>query len=243
MRIVRVGIAALLASGVFIGTQGPAVALTLSNAFATDEGYTTLTALGAQNVVNANGTDAVSFLTTGGGNPDVSISAYKLDALAGSCYNVGCGGVASIYATYQFQWNTLAPPNTVSTTITISALDQLIGSNADAYLVISGINGTLYDQEDVLGSAIDGNLNTGPLTNQTVTIYNNEAYTVQMGASAEPTALGNSAYAYEDPSFTLANGSGGTLIYSDGIDAPEPASLAVFGIGAAVLAMVRRRTA
>jgi hypothetical protein len=239
MHAVRVGTAALLAAVVGLGTQQRAFALVAP--FATDEGYTTLTTIGMQTVTNANGTATVTFLTTGGGNPDVSASAFKSDATLGSCYDVGCGGTASLYGQYQFEWVTLAPPDTVTTTMAIAAMDLLVGANADAFLVISGINGTLYDQEDVLGTQIDGDVNTGPLSNQSITIYNNEPYTVELGVSAQPTALGNTAYAYEDPTLTLSDGSGGTLIYSDGIDVPEPASVALFGFGAAALGMIRRR--
>jgi hypothetical protein len=248
MKTLQLGLSALLVATVCCGTGAGAVTLSLPGGgqlilgppSATDEGYTSLTTIGNQNVVNGNGQSQAAFTTTGGATPDVQVSVYKSDALAGSCYAFGCGGLVGLYATYQFTWYTGNPgpaADTLSTTLNIATLDQLIANNggsADAYMVISGINGTLYDQEDAVGTEIDGVVvpASGPLGNANVEIYNDELYTVQLGVTAEPGGLGFDASASIDPSLILADGSGGALYYSDDIDMPEPGSLTVLAIGA-----------
>lgn len=122
----------------------------------------------------------------------------------------------------------------------------------DAWMEIYSGGGQVYIQEDCgageqKSNCIDGlgSAPLGQLTNTSITVDADTAYTVFMEATINPAGIGNTISASIDPELFLAANSPYTLEYSSGItqasSTPEPGTLPLIGAALGMLLCVRRQ--
>jgi hypothetical protein len=141
------------------------------------------------------------------------------------------GGDSSLEMTYQVEYgNSTEPAGTVvhPDLLVNDSLDVIGDSAAEAFVVISGPNGIIYNSTDCqsgLGAAFGCGAGDGPLADQMLNMVVNEPYTVDMFVQIYSH---DAVSATIDPMFVAPPTGNGQFYFSQGISegggVPEPAT-------------------
>jgi hypothetical protein len=190
---------------------------------------------------------AQGFCNYGTGEISATLGIDPTILLSASPANNG-GGDSSLEMTYQVYYGSSDPAGTVvhPPVLVSDKLDVTGDSAAEAFMVISGVNGIIYDSTDCQsgpGAAFGCRPGDAPLADQTLNMVVNTLYTVDMFVRI---------YAHDpvsatiDPIFVNPPNGTGEFFFSPGIGGvPEPAAwtLMIGGFGLVGAALRRRRFA